>query len=352
MSISSEFDTVPASAETRLRRICAHPDAVKARAHVTDARGETLLSFGETNLPVALSGVTKLFTLAMILREFDRGAMTPETPIADLLPQDTIKGLCVIDGTDHSDAITVDHLIGHHSGISDYFAPPGRNILSLKAQSDAEDRAWSPEQALEISRHYGGRFVPGAPGKVNYSRTNYLLLGEILQESTGMPFDQLVNLRLVSSLGLRDTYVFTPRHFDRYFSITPILRGGVALRAPRTLASFGPAGSVVSTPRDMTRFLRGFWSGEFFGQRWQEDLLANPRRLSRGVQLSRGVMITRGATKHSTLIGHTGSSGTAALIDTASGTVGFLATNAAGDNSRELTDFSAVIAKLGARTSA
>jgi CubicO group peptidase (beta-lactamase class C family) len=346
MTTSRELDTVPASVELLLRKLFQSNSASKPRALITDLQGETLLASGETSLPVALMEVTNLFTLAMILREFDRGAMTPETPIADLLPEDMIRGLCVINGVDHRTSITVDHLIRHTSGITDYFAPPGRQTLSLRYQTRLEDRSWSTEQALEIARHYPGQFTPGASKKIGYSHTNYLLLGEILKESTGMSFEQLVNLRVVTALGLRDTYVFTPRHFERYFSIAPIIHEGTAQRTPQSLASFGPSGSVVSTSRDVTRFLRGFWNGELCGQQWHEELLSDPVALSRGVTIARGVLVVPRRGGVPPLIGHTGSSGSVALIDTKTGSVGFATTNSTTPQPTLVRQFASVITRL------
>jgi CubicO group peptidase (beta-lactamase class C family) len=346
MSVFPELDIVPASVASRLNKLLTRQGAEKARAHATNAKGETILSVGDTSLPIVLMQVTQLFTLAMVLREFDRGAMAPETPIADLLPEDMVRGLCVVDGTDHSESITVDQLISHCSGISDYFSPPGHKVLSLKTQTESKDRAWSLEQALEISRHYPGQFVPGTARKLCYSHTNYLLLGEILQESTGMPYEQLVNLRLVSSLGLRDTYVFTPNNFDRYFSITPTLHKGTLQRAPRTLASFGASGSVISTSRDVTRFLRGFWSGELFNERWRTELLASPRFMGRGLRLSRGVMIVNTTGKKPQMIGHASSSGAVALINTATGSTGFATTNSSSAQPHLVTEFAKVMAHV------
>ena len=349
MTTSPEFDTVPASVELVLRKTFQHHSASKPRAHVTDSQGETLLNSGESSLPVALMEVTNLFTLAMILREFDRGAMAPETPIADLLPEDMIRGLCVIGGVDHSAFVTVDHLVRHTSGITDYFTPPGRETLSLRYQTRLQDRSWSTEQALEIARHYPGQFTPGASKKIGFSHTNYLLLGEILKESTGMSFEQLVNLRIVTSLGLRDTYVFTPRHFDRYYSISPVVHEGTAQRTPESLASFGPSGSVVSTSRDVTRFLRGFWNGELCGQQWHDEALTSPRGLSRGVTMARGVLVVSRRGGLPPLIGHTGSSGSVALIDTHTGSVGFATTNSSTPQPKLVDQFASVITGLSSQ---
>lgn len=301
------------------------------RVLILDGAGTPLLVSGEITLPVALSGVTKLFTLAMILREFERGAMSPDSPVIDLVPPETVEGLCVRGGVDRSETLTVEHLLSHRSGIVDYYQPGPKKVVTLANQSERRDRSWSDAQALEIARHYPAHFAPGARNRVSYSATNYLLLGMILAQSTGMTFEQLINLRVTSPLGLTNTFVFTDASFERYFSLAPIYLHQKALRTPQTLASFGAVGSLVSTARDMTVFLRAFASGELFGDTRLPYLTQSLQRLSPGITLGNGVMVPRdGSQRTASFFGHAGSSGTAALIDSTTGAVGFLATNALG----------------------
>jgi D-alanyl-D-alanine carboxypeptidase len=343
MTIHADFDVIPPAVKNTLDTVAAQNRAAKARALVTTAEGSPLVSWGEVNLPNVVMGVTKLFTLAMILREFDRGAMTPETPIIDVLPEDTISGLCMIKRKDRSELITVEHLMSHRSGINDYFYATSNRVLSLQDQTLARDRNWSSLQALEIARHYPGRFTPGAKGKMHYSHTNYLLLGEILQESTGMSFEQLVNLRIISPLGLTNTFVFNSQTFDRYFTITPVMRGNTALRYPQTLASFGAVGSLISTSTDMVRFLRGFSSGELFHASWMTELVRHPLGFKRGISFSRGVMIMPHSRKTPPIIGLSGSSGATALMNTANGDVGFMTSNTLGARGNTATALAKVM---------
>lgn len=321
----------PLSAKTnaRLHKTLARNPEAKPRALILDGSGAPLLASGDITLPVVLSGVTKLFTLSMILREFERGAINPHTAVIDLVPPETVEGLCVRGGVDLSAQLTVEHLLSHRSGIVDYYSPGPRKALSLEHQSHQRDRAWSDAQGLEIARHYPAHFSPGAHNRVHFSATNYLLLGMILAQSTGMTFEQLVTLRITAPLGLKNTTVFTDSKFETYFSLAPVYFNGKALRAPRTLASFGADGSIVSTARDVTVFLRAFASGELFGTHRLPYLTESVRHLSREITLGNGVMIPRGQPKARVFYGHSGSSGTAALIDSTTGAVGFLATNVA-----------------------
>lgn len=342
-----ETPPLPPRAQARLQKLeRAHPEA-KTRALILDGSGEPLLVQGDVGLPVVLSGVTKLFTLSMILREFERGAMTPDTLVVDLVPAETIEGLCVLGGVDRSETLTVEHLVSHRSGIVDYYQPGAKKALSLAHQSEQRDRAWSDAQGLEIARHYPAHFAPGARNRARFSSTNYLLLGMILAQSTGMTFEQLINLRVTQPLDLKNTTVFTHAKFDTYFSLAPVYFQGKPLRVPRTLASFGAVGSIVSTARDMTVFLRAFASGELFGTSWLPYLHQSLSQLSPGITGGNGVMIPRGGPQRTeSFFGQAGSSGAAALIDTTTGAVGFLATNVIADKKKTLKALAGLMASV------
>jgi D-alanyl-D-alanine carboxypeptidase len=327
MTLTTDNDAPPPKVASLLAKIADAPGVSRPRAFITDSDGSPLLDWGDTTLPVIVTGVTKLVTIAMILREFDRGAMAPETPVSELLPEDVLAGLCVVGDRDHSPALTVEHLLSHRSGIVDFLEPPAKNVKSVFGQALIRDRAWTLDQALEIAKHYPGLFTPGARKKVHYSNTNYALLGAILQESTGMTFEQLVTLRVVTSLGFKSTYVFTPSHVDRYFSLAPLHRGSEVLRLPRVLGSLGAAGGLVTTPQEMARFLRAFWSDELFGPQWRDYLTAEPLGMENGVRMARGLMMTSGPSRVAAMVGQAGASGSAALIDPTTGMIGVMALN-------------------------
>ena len=346
MTLATDNDAPPPKVASLLAKISDAPGVSRPRAFITDSEGSPLLDWGDTTLPVIVTGVTKLVTIAMILREFDRGAMAPDTPVSELLPEDVLAGLCVLGGRDYSPSLTVEHLLSHRSGIVDFLEPPAKNVRSIFGQALIRDRSWNLDQALEIAKHYPGLFAPGARKKVHYSNTNYALLGAILQESTGMTFEQLVNLRVVTSLGLKSTYVFTPSHVDRYFSLAPLHRGSEVLRLPRVLGSLGAAGGLVTTPQEMARFLRAFWSDELFGPQWREYLVADALKVDGGIRMARGLMITSGPSRVSGMVGQAGATGSAALVDPATGMVGVMALNHLTQRSETLQSLARLMATL------
>ena len=285
------------------------------RFFVTDVSGNILLDEGNTTQPIILAGVTKLYTAAMIIREFDRGALSPDTRAAHILPHNTLSGLCVVGGRDYSDEITVAQLLSHRSGITDYFSFPRRGALSLIRQAADRDRSWTLHQALELARHYPGRFKPGAPNRVHYSDTNYQILGAILKSTTGLSFAQLLDIRIVGPLGLKKTYAFTAETAENYYELAPVSWKKKEVRGPESLASFGADGAIVSTTREVVSFLRALWSGKLTDEAWVPKLWSDTVRLGPGIGMGLGAMtyqVKRGVAPY---VGHTGFTGSAAFVD-------------------------------------
>ena len=106
---------------------------------------------------LALGGLTRLFTLAMVLRDIDRGALSLDTAIVDMLPDGAVSGLRMTHENDHSNTITIAHLLAHRSGITDYFTPAGaRSRRTPLSQITTSDRGWNLQHALGIAWHYPG----------------------------------------------------------------------------------------------------------------------------------------------------------------------------------------------------
>lgn len=282
---------------------------------VTDANGEPLIEHPQAHQPFILAGISKLYTATMVIREFDRGALSPDTRAAHVLPHKTLAGLCVYRGKDHSEDVTVGQLMSHQSGITDYFSHPRRGALSLLRQTGDRDRQWSLEQALELARHYPARFKPGTPGRVHYSDTNYQILGAVLKATTGLSFSQLFSIRIAGPLSLKKTYVFTEETQEKYFELAPVTWKSQEMNAPLSLASFGPDGGVVSTPTEVVTFLRALWSGRLTDESWVPRLWARPTALTPRLGMGLGAMTYGDRRDQAPLVGHTGFTGGAAFVD-------------------------------------
>ncbi|HEV8299173.1 MAG TPA: serine hydrolase, partial [Acidimicrobiales bacterium] len=138
-----------------------------------------------------LASVTKLFTAALVMRAADAGLIDIDAPLPrlDALPD-----------FPYDADITVADLLQHRTGLVNYRDTP-------EYAEDPEpfgDAATAVAIALQESPIVG----PGQPH--NYSSTNYLVLGLLLEQVTGQSYDDLLRRQLFAPLRLTDTIHLPP----------------------------------------------------------------------------------------------------------------------------------------------
>lgn len=275
--------------------------------------------YGDIHQPFFIASITKLYTVAMIMQLRDERALTLGTRAAELLGDETMRGLNTHRGHDHGPAITVGELLSHTSGLPDYFEqkhPDGSTVLSKMLRAD---QMWTFEDLSERVRAMPSPFAPSTPGKAHYSDINYDLLGRIIEVATSSNYADAIRQRVFEPLGLHD-WLFTPSTLDRYEEVTSVLYEATPLHIPKTIASSFPAsGAVVSTPADQLRFLRSFIAGELFPAHYLTEMTADWNSVfSRLDPLDYGLGIMRFTTPRwlspftqiPEMIGHSGSFGT------------------------------------------
>ncbi|HEU5127704.1 MAG TPA: serine hydrolase domain-containing protein [Glycomyces sp.] len=269
------MSTPPAAA---LDRIAARYDAKPAVASLRLAVEQPSTGFrwryGDADRPYFIASITKLFTVAAVMQLRDEGALTLETPAASLLGERTMRGLNTHGGRDHGAAITVRELLAQTSGIPDYFEQERADGTTFLDDALRADAAWTFEDFIASARRMPSRFAPSAPGRAQYCDTNYQLLGRIVATASGGDFHRAVRERIIEPLGLRGTWPLTPETLERHDEAATVMHGRTPLRLPRTIASFGPDGAMVSTAEDQLRFLRAFIAGELFPARYLPEMTA------------------------------------------------------------------------------
>lgn len=135
-----------------------------------------------------ISSVTKSFTGSLILRAIAEGKLSLDSKLGVLsaVPWFTV-------GKD----ATVGDLLRHRSGLVDY-------TQTTEYRNDPTSIAdW--QTALEVVQLYPLKFEPGTAS--NYSSTNYILLGLLLEEIYGAEVERLIESLLLFPLGLDATGV-------------------------------------------------------------------------------------------------------------------------------------------------
>ncbi|MCW2756429.1 MAG: hypothetical protein JWO46_175, partial [Nocardioidaceae bacterium] len=157
--------------------------------------------------------------------------------------------------------ITLRQLLQHRSGLYDVV----HDQDFFHAVFTDPLREYTPRQLVGIATAHPPVFSPGAG--FNYSSTNYILLGLVLQRATHRSVPALVRDRIARPLGLRHTYLprTSPRipGFHAHGYLPPSLTGAddytdITRISPTAL---GFAGALVSTQRDLRRFYQALLGG-------------------------------------------------------------------------------------------
>ncbi|RXZ46888.1 serine hydrolase domain-containing protein, partial [Agromyces binzhouensis] len=207
--------------------------AVRAPALGIDYR------FGDADARFHVASVGKLATATLVAQLVERGALAFDTPVAELLPRDEVAGLFVTNpATDAGGGATVEHLLTHTAGVADYFDGPVTAGPRLRELVLAEpDRTWTPADLIAFSRE---RQRPvGRPGeRFRYSDTGFVLLGRIVEESTGRRFHEVLHERIFRPLGMGDSALLFHSVPDR--DRAPITSDGTTAAGAASAAATRP----------------------------------------------------------------------------------------------------------------
>jgi D-alanyl-D-alanine carboxypeptidase len=227
----------------------------------------------------AIGSITKSMTALALLELHDAGRLDLNAPVQHYLPWFSIGGA--------RRPITVHELLSHTAGIPDDYA----------AEIGYEYNVWALRRARPL-------FAPGTAWE--YSNDGYATAGAILARLDSRTWPDSLAARVLGPIGMSDSSaVFTPdalagaavgyefRDNDRPPPLHP------ALVASPPIDFVDPAGSVLSTPEDMARYMRFYLNGgrtesgsqliapATFAAMTQPDKLRNGKAAgARGVTLS------------------------------------------------------------------
>ncbi|MFE5494823.1 serine hydrolase domain-containing protein [Streptomyces virginiae] len=151
-----------------------------------------------TDFNTRIGSQTKTFTVTALLQLVDQGKVGLDDPIGDYIP-----------GVPNGDRITLRELAGMRSGLFNYSEDPAFD----KALTTDPDRRFTPQELLDYSFKHPVQFAPNA--QFQYSNTNLVLLGLVIEKVTGRPLADVIDKDVVEPAGLNRTFFPTGAEFPR-----------------------------------------------------------------------------------------------------------------------------------------
>ena len=218
--------------------------SVVLTAGVSDLEAGTPMSPGAT---FRVASITKPYTASIVMQLVAEGTLGLDDTIEQWLP-----GIV----TD-ADQITLRQLLGHTSGIADYFNEPA--VLEPYLEGDYE-YVWTPRQLIEIAEQLGATSEPGTES--SYSNTNYAIAGLIVEQATGHTLGDEMQTRIFDELDLANTTFATDTTLDPHMAHGYSMGNGDPIDTTGVYPFAWAAGNIVSDAADTATFYGALLGGD------------------------------------------------------------------------------------------
>lgn len=185
---------------------------------------------------VNIGSVAKVFTALAVMILRDRGQLTLDQPLVELLPEFRMR-------SPEFSRITVRHLISHASGL------PGTNSRNVFNFAPKLDYAQDTLQVLAESR------LKHEPGELSvYCNDGFTLVEPLVHELCGLTFPEFIQREIFDPLEMNRTgYALSPAAEGTF--VHPYYEGK---RLSQEMPAAFATGGIVSTPTDMMKLARLF----------------------------------------------------------------------------------------------
>jgi D-alanyl-D-alanine carboxypeptidase len=189
-----------------------------------------------------IGSITKMFTAVMIFQLIGENKVQLNTPLSAFFPQ-----------IPNATKITMKMMLGHRSGLHNFNSDTAYGSYFAQPQTHAEMLARMAADKPD--------FEPDA--NTEYSNTNFLLLGYIVEKLTGKSYSQALKERITAKIGLANTFYGEPKENVVNDAKPFIWRNRHWEQTPETDMSVpGGAGAIVSTPSDLLEFIQALFNGK------------------------------------------------------------------------------------------
>lgn len=191
-----------------------------------------------------IASIGKIYTAAMIMQLVEEKKLKLADTLDKFFPQ-----------VPNAPKITIAQMLSHRSGI-----PNVRR--EQNAQRNINTLPMTKEENLSLIVKATPDFEPDT--RQSYSNSGYFLLTLILEKITGKSYAEALQARIISRLGLADTYTTTENiDVKKNESLTYIHFGGDWQQVPETHPSIAyGGGQIVATPDDLAKFILALFDGK------------------------------------------------------------------------------------------
>jgi D-alanyl-D-alanine carboxypeptidase len=223
----------------------AHADSVSSVRYFESNGEVNVLTSGDVtaSTPFTLASIGKTMTSVAILDLVASDVLSLDGEASRWVNEGIVKGLGGLEG------VTLKHLLSMTSGLPDYLT----DDYIDDALADP-DRVQNQRTALSYAFSEGPMFSPG--DGFEYSNTNYVFLGLILENATGLSYAEAMKHHIFDPAGMNNSFVFGSAPLPAGFPKGHEDRRHI--RSYYEAEGFGDGG-VISTASDVAKFYKALF---------------------------------------------------------------------------------------------
>ncbi|MEM6687573.1 MAG: serine hydrolase domain-containing protein [Bacteroidota bacterium] len=214
--------------------------------------------------PFYLASIGKTFTATAIGILKDQGKLAFTDKINLHLSEEILDKLHVFEGVDYSNDITIAQLLQHTSGLPDYFegttVDGSPNMMNLLFQHP--NKHWKPTELIQFAKEKMKPLFAAGKG-YNYTDTEYVLLGLIIENISGLELHDFFKEYIFKSLQLQHTYMnLRSAPIKETPKMAEIYVGSYEIATFQSLTADWAGGGLVSTTHDLIQFQKALFNGK------------------------------------------------------------------------------------------
>lgn len=243
-----------------------------------------------------IASIGKVFTATLVQMLAEKSMLSIQDPISRFFSQAELQHLFVYKTIDYAQQVTIEHLLGHTSGIADYFEGKidgSRSSFTDQILSNPHEH-WTPQKLIDFTRQH--QKAVGIPGTIfNYSDTGYILLGLIIEKVTGKSFGQNLEDEFFRPLEMKDSYLlfYTEPQNTPKKPIEKIWFNDVEISSFESLSCDWAGGGIISTTHDLLKFYQALRSGRLIQNDTLRPMQVCTHKFNQGIYYGLGMMEIR-----------------------------------------------------------
>ena len=216
-----------------------------------------------TSTKYRIGSITKMFTSVMVYQLFEEKKLAPETKLSVYFPQ-----------LPNANNISIKDMLLHRSGLW--------SVTDDSLYLEWSVNPTSREDMLGMMKIHKSLFQPDE--KSEYSNSNYILLGFIIEDITGKNYATNLDERISRKIGLKSTSSEGRVNVSKNEALSYTRQIDSWKKENETdLSVPGGAGAIVSTAEDLAHFANALFNDQLISESSLQDMIKTEGKYGKGI---------------------------------------------------------------------